>query len=80
MVSIALIAVPFIIAVIAIGLVGAWEGGALDSLKGPILAYIFKAEAKAEEKKLEAEGEKLGEDFLKSIPIGNRDLEVVDSC
>jgi hypothetical protein len=64
--TIGLLIVPIIIAVIAVGLAIAWQSGALDSIKGPILAYLFKAEAKAEEKKLEAEGEKEGRDFLKS--------------
>jgi hypothetical protein len=39
--------------------------GALHKLVENMIEYVFRAEAKVEEKKLEANGEKEGEDFLK---------------
>ena len=57
--------VPIIVAIIAIALGFAYQTGALDPFIEKIGVYYFKAEAKAEEKKMEAQGLKEGEDFLK---------------
>lgn len=56
--------VSVIIAIIAVALGAAYTTGALDPVIEKIGVIIFKAEAKAEEKKMEAEGMKEGEDFL----------------
>jgi hypothetical protein len=63
--------IPVVIAFIAIALAFAYQTGALDPIIEKIGVYFFKAEAKAEEKKMEAQGQKEGEDFLKSkwIPV-----------
>lgn len=58
--------VPVIIAIIAVALGAAYTTGALDPIIEKIGILIFKAQAKAEEKKLEAQGMKEGEDFLSS--------------
>ena len=58
--------IPVVIAFIAIALAFAYQTGALDPIIEKIGVYFFKAEAKAEEKKMEAQGMKEGEDFLKS--------------
>jgi hypothetical protein len=57
--------VPIIIAIIAVALGVAYQTGALDPIIEKIGVYYFKAEAKAEEKKMEAQGMTEGEDFLK---------------
>ena len=57
--------VPIIVAIIAIALGVAYQTGALNPIIEKIGVYYFKAEAKAEEKKMEAQGLKEGEDFLK---------------
>jgi len=57
--------VPIIVAIIAIALGIAYQTGALDPIIEKIGVLYFKAEAKAEEKKMEAQGMKEGEDFLK---------------
>jgi hypothetical protein len=54
-----------IIAIIAVTLGIAYATGAADPIIQQIGIMLFKAEAKAEEKKLEAQGLKEGEDFLK---------------
>lgn len=54
-----------IVAVIAIALGGAYVSGALNVVIEMIAVYFLKAEGKAEEKKLEVQGLKEGEDFLK---------------
>ena len=64
MVSIALI-VSAIIAFVAIALGAAYQTGALDPVIEKIGVYFFKAEAKAEEKKMQAQGMKEGQDFFK---------------
>ena len=56
--------ISIIIAAIAAGLGGAYMAGMLDQVIEQIGIYLFKAEAKAEEKKLEAQGLKEGEDFF----------------
>lgn len=53
-----------VVAIIAIALGAAYSTGALDPVIEKIGIMVFKAEAKAEEKKLEAQGLKEGEDFL----------------
>jgi hypothetical protein len=66
MVSVLLI-ISIIIAAIAVAIGGAYMAGMLDQLIEKIGIYFFKAKAKAEEKKLEAQGLKEGQDFLKGI-------------
>lgn len=56
--------VSVIVAIIAIALGAAYTTGALDPVIEKLGVMFFKAKAKAEEKKLEAQGEKEGEDFL----------------
>ncbi len=58
--------VSAIIAILAVALGAAYTTGALDPVIEKIGVYFFKAKAKAEEKKMEAQGEKEGEDFLAS--------------
>jgi len=71
MVSTALIT-SLIVALVAIALGGAYMTGALDPVIEQIGVLFFKAEAKAEEKKLEAQGQKEGEDFVKGELAGNQ--------
>jgi hypothetical protein len=59
--------VPIVIAIIAVALGVAYQTGALNPIIEKIGVYYFKAEAKAEEKKMEAQGLKEGEDFLKGM-------------
>lgn len=60
-----LLIISIIIAVIAAAIGGAYMAGMLDQVVEKISIYFFKAKAKAEEKKLEAQGLKEGQDFLK---------------
>lgn len=60
------ILVSIVVALIAVALGAAYSTGAFDPIIEQIGIMIFKAEAKAEEKKLEAQGMKEGEDFLSS--------------
>ena len=53
-----------IIAFLAVALGVAYQNGALDPIIEKIGVLFFKAEAKAEEKKLETQGLKEGQDFL----------------
>ena len=62
----AYVIVSAIIAIIAVALGVAYTTGAADPLIEQIGIWFFKAKAKAEEKKLEAQGQIEGEDFLKS--------------
>jgi len=71
MVSVLLI-ISVVIAAIAIGLGGAFMAGLLDHVIEKIGVYFFKAEAKAEEKKLESKGLKEGEDFSGGELKGNK--------
>jgi hypothetical protein len=57
--------IPVVVAIIAVALGVAYQTGALNPIIEKIGVYYFKAEAKAEEKKMEAQGLKEGEDFLK---------------
>jgi hypothetical protein len=52
-----------VIAFLAVALGVAYQNGALDPIE-KIGVLFFKAEAKAEEKKLETQGLKEGQDFL----------------
>ena len=61
----AFLIVSVVIAFVAIGLGAAYTTGALDPVIEQISIYFFKAEAKAEEKKLQAQGLKEGEDSFK---------------
>jgi hypothetical protein len=63
MVSVLIISI--IIAALAAAFGGAYMAGMLDQVVDKIGIYFFQAEAKAEEKKLEAQGLKEGQDFLK---------------
>lgn len=60
----AILIISIIVAAIAAGLGGAYMAGMLDQVIEQIGIYLFKAEAKAEKKKLEAQGLKEGEDFF----------------
>jgi hypothetical protein len=60
----AILIVSIVIAVVAAALGGAYMAGMLDQVIEKIGIYLFKAEAKAEKKKLEAQGLKEGEDFF----------------
>lgn len=64
--TLAAIIAPIVAALIAIGLGVAYQQGTLDPIIEKIGIYLFKAKAKAEEKELQAEGKKEGEDFLAS--------------
>jgi transposase len=57
--------IPIVVAIIAVAFGIAYQTGALNPIFEKIGVYYFKAEAKAEEKKMEAQGLKDGEDFLK---------------
>lgn len=57
--------IPIVVAIVAVALGIAYQTGALNPIIEKIGVYYFKAEAKAEEKKMEAQGLKEGEDFLK---------------
>ena len=70
--------VSAIVALIAVALGAAYMSGALDPVIEQIGIYLFKAEAKAEEKKLEAQGLKEGEDFFKGKPTCVGDM--LDVC
>lgn len=59
------IIISVVVAIIAVALGVAYQTGALNPVIEKIGVYYFKAEAKAEEKKMEAQGMKEGEDFLK---------------
>ena len=65
----ALLITAIIIAVLAVGLGAAYTSGAADPVIEKIGVYFFKAKAKAEEKKLEAQGLKEGQDFLAGEPL-----------
>jgi F0F1-type ATP synthase membrane subunit b/b' len=60
-----LLIVSAVVALIAVALTAAYMSGALNPVIEKIGEYVFKTEAKAEEKKLEARGLKEGQDFLK---------------
>jgi len=63
MVSAALIT-AIVFALIAVALGAAYQTGAMDPIIEKVGIYFFKAKAKAEEKKMEAQGMKEGEDFF----------------
>jgi hypothetical protein len=65
MVNNSLFIIPIVVAIIAVALGVAYQTEALNPIFEKIGVYYFKAEAKAEEKKMEAQGLKEGEDFLK---------------
>jgi len=67
-----------IVAIIAVALGAAYTTGALDPVIEKIGVYFFKAEAKAEEKKMEAQGLKEGEDFLKGEISGNQKADMLN--
>lgn len=60
------IIISAVVAILAIALGIAYQTGALDPVIEQIGILFFKAKAKAEEKKMEAQGKKEGEDFLSS--------------
>lgn len=61
----AFIIISALIAIVAIALGAAYTTGALDPVIEKIAVFLFKAKAEAEAKKLQAQGMKEGEDFLK---------------
>ena len=61
----AFIIVSALIAIVAIALGAAYTTGALDPVIEKIAVLLFKAKAEAEAKKLQAQGLKEGEDFVK---------------
>jgi len=68
----AILITSIIVAAIAVGLGAAYMAGMLDQVIEQIGIYLFKAEAKAEKKKLEAQGLKEGEDFAEGDLKGNK--------
>ena len=58
-----------IVAIIAVALSAAYTTGALDPVIEQIGIFLFKAKAEAEAKKLQAQGLKEGEDFVKGESI-----------
>lgn len=68
----AFVIISAIIAFVAVALGVAYNTGALDPIIEKIGMIFFKAEAKAEEKKLEAQGLKEGQDFFKGELKGNQ--------
>ncbi|KAH8780685.1 hypothetical protein BGZ57DRAFT_952256 [Hyaloscypha finlandica] len=73
-----LFVIPVVVAVIAVALGVAYQTGALNPIFEKIGVYYFKAEAKAEEKKMEAQGLKEGEDFLKGEISGNQKASMLN--
>lgn len=59
--------ISIVVAVLAIALGGAYVSGALDPLIQQLGVLFFKAKAEAEVKKLQAQGLKEGEDFVKGM-------------
>jgi hypothetical protein len=57
--------VSAVVAFIAIALGAAYMSGALDPVSEQVGIWFFKAKAEAEAKKLQAQGLKEGEDFMK---------------
>jgi len=64
--------VAIVIAVLAAALGGAYTTGALDPVIQKLGKYFFKAKAKAEQKKLQAQGMKEGQDFVEDELKGNQ--------
>ena len=56
-----------VVALLAIALGGAYMAGLLDPVIEEVGVMFFKAEAKEEEKKMEAQGMKEGEDFFEGM-------------
>lgn len=71
------IIISAVVAILAIALGIAYQTGALDPVIEQIGILFFKAKAKAEEKKMEAQGKKEGEDFLSSQLQGNQQANEV---
>ncbi|TAQ86364.1 hypothetical protein B7494_g5312 [Chlorociboria aeruginascens] len=69
--------VSAVVALLAVVLGSAYVSGALDPVIEKIAVLVFKGEAKAEEKKLQAQGLKEGEDFLKGDLKGNKQADGV---
>ncbi|KAI8297102.1 hypothetical protein K4K61_000279 [Colletotrichum sp. SAR11_59] len=69
-----LISLAIIVAVFAGGFF-AYQQGMLDPIIEQIGVMMFKAKAEAEKKKLQAQGQKAGQDFVdgKSFDSGNHD-------
>jgi len=73
------IIIASVVAVIAIALGGAYMAGYLDPLIEQLGIYFLKAKGKAEEKKLQAQGLKEGQDFMKGELKGNQQADQVAS-
>ena len=71
-----------VVAVLAIALGGAYVSGALDPLIKEMGIFLFKAKAEAEAKKLQAQGLKEGEDFVKGMFVYFLDSSffVISTC
>jgi len=69
-----------IIAIVAVALGVAYTTGAADPIIEQIGIMFFKAKAEAEEKKLEAQGLKEGEDFLKGALFSCLELVPIILC
>jgi hypothetical protein len=61
----AFLIISVIIAFLAVGIGAAYTTGALDPVIEKVAMLFFKAKAEAEAKKLQAQGLKEGEDFMK---------------
>ncbi|KAL3420074.1 hypothetical protein PVAG01_08573 [Phlyctema vagabunda] len=68
----ALVIVSAVVALIAVALGGAYVSGALDPIIEQIGFYLLKAKGEAEAKKLQAQGLKEGQDFVKGDLPGNQ--------
>ncbi|CAI0653680.1 unnamed protein product [Colletotrichum noveboracense] len=66
-----LISLAIIVAVFAGGFF-AYQQGMLDPIIEQIGVMMFKAKAEAEKKKLQAQGQKAGQDFVDDQPKGNK--------
>ena len=59
--------VTAVLAVFLAAVYAAYEAGYLDPFIERLGVYFFKVKAEAEKKKLQAQGQKLGEDFVEGV-------------
>jgi hypothetical protein len=71
------IIISIITAVVAIALGATYQFGLLDSVIEVAGVYLFKAKAKAEKKKLQAQGLKEGQDFFEGLFMPSADAVVL---